>query len=460
MLENDRNSDGPPSGSADVLLASLLDATGIMAGVLELHDDDVLYVSANSNLSGLFGLTPDKVIGKTGRELGLGERELIGGVHVFRETLNSQQITHFEHPRRVGDALAWFYVTVAPVAGEARVSFVSVDITARKTAELAAERERTRLAMALEATALGLWEYNLKTLEATWDERTLAFYGLSPGETPSFKLYRRRLHPEDRDRTIQAYDAAIAGAEGGKFLIEHRIIGQDGSIRWIRNMGQVVFHANGEALRMLGTSLDISAEVAAQDRQKLLMAELNHRVKNNLATVQSIAVQTARRSTDMVQFLDKFEGRLVALARTHDVLTQNAWAQASLSALIQRELASFAARVQIAGPPIELAAPQALAVGLITHELATNAAKYGAFRCDGTVSVTWSETPPGVVRLVWQEGGVGQTEPSVSGGFGMQLIRRLTAGDLRGSHTVEHLADGLRVEIVFPVERAHGPLSP
>lgn len=431
-----------------------------MAGVLELGDDDVVYVSANRNLAGLFGLTPDEIVGKTGRGLGLGDRELEAGVRTLRETISAQRITHFEHPRRVNGGMAWFYVTIAPVEGEARVSFVSVDITARKNAELEAERERTRLAMALEATALGLWEYNLKTLEANWDDRTLAFYGLSPGETPSFKLYRKRLHPEDRERTIAAYDAAIAGAKDGKFLIEHRVVGLDGAVRWIRNMGQVVFQGDRDAVRMLGTSLDITAEVEAKDRQKLLMAELNHRVKNNLATVQSIAVQTARRSTDMAQFLDKFEGRLVALARTHDVLTQNAWAQASLKALIERELASFAARVHIAGPPIELAAPQALAVGLITHELATNAAKYGALRCEGTLSVTWEESQPGVVRLVWQEGGVGPTEPSSSGGFGMQLIRRLTAGDLRGSHAVEHGADGLKVEIVFPIERVPGPLSP
>ena len=123
-------------------------------------------------------------------------------------------------------------------------------------------------------------------------------------------------------------------------------------------MGRVVFGAGGEALRMLGTSLDITPEVTAQDRQKLLMAELNHRVKNNLATVQSIAVQTARRSQDMRDFLDKFEGRLGALARTHDVLTQNAWTQAGLGPLIQRELASFGARVRIEGPPVELPAPR------------------------------------------------------------------------------------------------------
>ena len=206
--------------------------------------------------------------------------------------------------------------------------------------------------------------------------------------------------------------------------------------------------------------LDITAEVEARERQKLLMAELNHRVKNNLATVQSIAVQTARRSGDMAEFLDKFEGRLGALARTHDVLTQNAWTQAGLAALLQRELASFGDRVRIDGPPVELPAPQALALGLIGHELATNAAKYGAFRGEGTVSVTWTEPEPGVVRLVWEERGGGPTEPGKAEGFGMQLIRRLAAGDLRGSHRVEHLADGLRIEIVFPIGRSTGPLNP
>lgn len=460
-MTTDRDLDRSTSDAAESLLGPLLEATGIMAGVLDLQDDDFTYVLANRNLAGLFNLTPDEIVGKTGRDLGLGAKDLRAGLRTLRETLKGGQISHFEHPRMVAGQKAWFYVTIAPVAEGRRVSFVSVDITARKLAELAAERERARLAMALEATALGLWEYNLKTLEATWDDRTLDFYGLGPGETPSFKLYRQRLHPDDRDRTIGAYDEAIAGANGGKFLIEHRIVALDGTVRWLRNMGQVVFRKDGSAVRMLGTALDITAEVEARERQKLLMAELNHRVKNNLATVQSIAVQTARRSGDMMQFLDTFQGRLGALARTHDVLTQNAWTQAGLAALLQRELASFGDRVRIDGPPVELPAPQALALGLITHELATNAAKHGAFRNgEGTVSVTWTEPDPGVVRLVWEESGAGPSEPGKAEGFGMQLIRRLAAGDLRGSHRVEHLADGVRIEIVFPIERATGPLCP
>lgn len=457
---NDRHLDRPTIDAGEGLLGPLLEATGIMAGVLELREDDFAYVLANRNLAGLFGLTPDEIVGKTGQDLGLSAKELRAGLRTLRETLKGGQISHFEHPRMIAGQKAWFYVTIAPVVAGNRVSFVSVDITARKLAELEAERERARLAMALEATALGLWEYNLQTLEASWDDRTLAFYGLAPGEKPSFKLYRERLHPDDRDRTIAAYDEAIAGGNGGKFLIEHRLIGPDGAVRWLRNMGQVVFRRDGTAVRMLGTALDITAEVEAKERQKLLMAELNHRVKNNLATVQSIAVQTARRSGDMAQFLDKFEGRLGALARTHDVLTQNAWTQAGLAALLQRELASFGERVRVAGPPVELPAPQALALGLIIHELATNAAKYGAFRVEGTVSVTWTEPEPGVVSLLWEERGAGPTEPAKTEGFGMQLIRRLTTGDLRGSHRIDHLADGLRIEIVFPIARATGPLSP
>ncbi len=459
-MTSDRHLDRPTADAGEGLFGPLLEATGIMAGVLELQENDFVYVLANRNLAELFGLTPDGIVGKTGRELGLSAKELRAGLRTLRQSLRVDRIAHFEHPRIIEGRRAWFYVTIAPMVEERRVSFVSVDITARKAAEMEAERERARLAMALEATALGLWEYNLLTLEASWDDRTLAFYGLAPGEKPSFKLYRKRLHPDDRDTTIAAYDAAIAGANGGKFLIEHRIVAPDGSVRWLRNMGQVVFRKDGSATRMLGTALEITAEVEAKERQKLLMAELNHRVKNNLATVQSIAVQTARRSDGMAQFLDKFEGRLGALARTHDVLTQNAWTQAGLAALLQRELASFGERVRVAGPPVELPAPQALALGLIVHELATNAAKYGAFRGEGTVAVTWTEPEPGVVSLVWEERGAGPTEPAKTEGFGMQLIRRLTTGDLRGSHRIDHLPDGLRIEIVFPIGRATGPLSP
>jgi len=219
-VTKDRDLDRSTSDAGEGLLGPLLEATGIMAGVLEIGDDDFVYVLANRNLAGLFDLTPDEMVGKTGRDLGFGASDLRTGLRTLRKSLRRRQVAHFEHPRTIGDERFWFYVTIAPVADGRRVSFVSVDITARKKAELEAERERARLAMALEATALGLWEYNLQTLEATWDDRTLDFYGLAPGETPSFKLYRRRLHPEDRDRTIGAYNEAIAGANGGKFLID------------------------------------------------------------------------------------------------------------------------------------------------------------------------------------------------------------------------------------------------
>lgn len=195
---------------------------------------------------------------------------------------------------------------------------------------------------------------------------------------------------------------------------------------------------------------DVTDRVLSARKQRLLINELNHRVMNNLATVQSIAVHTARESGDLSQFMEDFKGRIVALARTHDTLTQSDWSGADLQDLLRRELVEvFPGRVRLEGPPLRLDAAKAQAFGLIAHELATNATKHGALGApSGSVCVAWRIEDSGDrYTLEWEESGGPPVQPPARQGYGSRLIARLAKGELAGSLEADYRPEGLRVRI-------------
>jgi two-component sensor histidine kinase/PAS domain-containing protein len=318
-------------------------------------------------------------------------------------------------------------------------------------AELRAAAESRKLQLALDATELGFWEYDIASDDVAWDARTRALFSFPPDRTVDFATYAAALHPEDRPTVLAIYNAALSGENDGSYVAIHRTA--DGA-RWLRGYGQVIFDNFGKATRVLGTIKDITEEIEARDHQYLLMAELNHRVKNNLSTVQSIATQAARTAKDVPAFLASFEGRLVALARTHDVLTANSWAGANMRQVLRSEVECFDDRVLLAGPDLVLTAKMAQALGLIVHELSTNAAKYGALSVpSGCVELDW-RLQSGVCQLTWREvGGPLARKPELTG-FGSRLIARLVNGDLGGNVTVEYPPQGLVFRACFQVEPA------
>jgi two-component sensor histidine kinase len=183
----------------------------------------------------------------------------------------------------------------------------------------------------------------------------------------------------------------------------------------------------------------------------LLINELNHRVKNTLATVQSIASQTLRRSDNPAEAIDKFSARLVSLGRTHNVLSEEKWESAQVRELVDGALAPYAgkdgSRIHVTGPDIRLAPRSALTVAMALHELATNAAKYGALSNDsGTVSLDWEiieEDARRKLRLIWTETGGPPVSAPVHRGFGSRLIERGALDQLGGEATVDFLPRGV-----------------
>src|ERR1700710_1200779 len=159
------------------------------------------------------------------------------------------------------------------------------------------------------------------------------------------------------------------------------IRGKDGEYRWFLSRALAIRGADGRIIRWFGTNTDITERLKADEQRVLLINELNHRVKNTLATVQSLAMQTMRNTDRTIDARSLFESRLMALSRTHDVLTVESWEGAQLREVARRAMEPFASkddRVSIKGPDVWLPPKQALAISMALHELATNAAKYGA----------------------------------------------------------------------------------
>lgn len=215
--------------------------------------------------------------------------------------------------------------------------------------------------------------------------------------------------------------------------------------------------AAGNLIGAINMLVDISERKRAENAQKVLIDELNHRVKNTLATVQSLANQTARHAADLQEFLPTFVGRLLALARAHDLLTRRNWQNAPFERLVHDVVAPVSGgRVTTQGPHVDLDARTALSVTMVLNELLTNAAKYGALSVpEGTVSLTWrvrtGERPQGALECEWRERGGPLVTPPKRRGFGTRLMERCVEHDLAGEFDLVFEPEGTRCRMVFPI---------
>ena len=189
-----------------------------------------------------------------------------------------------------------------------------------------------------------------------------------------------------------------------------------------------------------------------------LTRELNHRVKNTLANVLSIVSLTRRRSTDLDDFAESLTARVRALSATHDLLSQSNWSHAPIAEVIRSELAPYMQggekHVEMTGPDISLAPNEALSLGLAIHELATNAAKYGALsNLDGRIHITWNLLTPELAEVHWRESGGPAVTPPTKRGFGRDLIEKIVAGELKSEVDLKFHSDGVECDLRVPVRK-------
>jgi PAS domain S-box-containing protein len=257
-----------------------------------------------------------------------------------------------------------------------------------------------------------------------------------------------------------AVSAAIADLmkDGRPLDVKYRIFDGEGHMRWAHDRAWPIRSDSGEVTSIIGIVRDISTEKVSEEHQKLLLREMNHRVKNTLATVISIAHQTAASTPTLEGFLEGFYARIHAFSGAHDLLMQNAWTSVRLDEVISRTLAHYmqngSERVQVAGPTVLLPHDPSVALNLVFHELATNAAKYGALSTPGgRVSVLWSvETSggAGILDLRWGESGGPVVEAEQRRGFGSRLIKR-TLHALGGKAEVNFAPTGFDCWIALPL---------
>ena len=328
-------------------------------------------------------------------------------------------------------------------------------IVERRTAERAHRDSEERFRLILESAK----EYAIFALDedgrvTTWNtgaERILGYHEADVIGRPGDIFFS----PEDRAAGEPAREMALARSQG-RAANERWHLRKDGSTFWGSGvMLPLADHRRG----FLKIFRDRTQERAHEEAQKLLIDELNHRVKNTLATVQSIAAQSLKTSETTAQARESFEARLFALAKAHDVLTRESWEGASLRDIVEEALAAHrdarAARFAITGPDVRLAPRAALAIAMALHELATNAAKYGALSNEsGRVRLDWrvaaGESGP-ALHLTWAEEGGPPVAPPARKGFGTRLIERGLAADLDGDVCLDFRPAGVVCTIEAPL---------
>jgi PAS domain S-box-containing protein len=321
------------------------------------------------------------------------------------------------------------------------------------------EVAQERLVAALEASGAGTWRWDFRANEVDWDPALVRLFGLDPARAPRKRgEFRRYVHPDDQEHINQVIGEAIESGSTADY--EFRAILPDGSQRWMYTRSRLLRDARGGPALMVGACLDITERKRAQERQTLLVQELNHRVKNTLSVVQSLALHTRRGSRDLDGFLEAFQARLMALSATHNILTRELWESASLKDILNVEMIPYGGldngRVSVSGEPIRLKPQQALGFGLALHELATNAAKYGALSVPhGRLDISWraEADASGQTRLAvdWVEQGGPAVEAPKRLGFGSRLIERSIRDELGGLLEMRFQPEGLRCSLSLPL---------
>ncbi|MBW4330813.1 PAS domain-containing protein [Stakelama sp. CBK3Z-3] len=343
-------------------------------------------------------------------------------------------------------------------------------IISQTLTELAREEylvsERLTLDLAVNAAELSVWNWEPESDRSSWDEKLFRMLGYS-GDTAvaSGEAFFAAVDPADRDRVRK--EIARTYEKGIPFASEFRIQLPDGSTRWLAGRGARI--PGSSPPRLTGVNFDITDRKQSEDRQQLIMRELDHRVKNMLAIILSITRLTARSDVALPVFLESFTNRLQAMARTHALLAEGRWRGLTLRAVIEEELAQYRAagaqNLMLDGPDLLISPEAGQSLSMAIHELATNAAKYGALSTPaGRLTVRWSrrrEGKEGMLAIEWIErDGPKVSEPDHTG-FGTTVLNRILTSQLRAKVQQRFPEAGMELRIEVPQgEIAQAPEAP
>jgi PAS domain S-box-containing protein len=325
---------------------------------------------------------------------------------------------------------------------------------------LGALTERTtQLTLAEKSALVGTFAYDVGSDTLQISDGYAAIHGF-PNETREIARSRwlAGVHPEDRARLDELRERAFC-MRSPEYTADFRILCSGSGVRWIEGRAFVGYRSDGSPHRVVGVNIDVTDRKRAEEHLHSLNAELDHRVKNVLATVSAVAAHTLDPNGSVNAYVDALHGRLRSMASTHELLSHRSWRGIPLRELLRRELAPYATddNTQIMGPEVTLSAEAGHAIAMVFHELTTNAAKYGAL-CgrEGRVSVRWywptNGNAPDALVIEWQEiGGPAVAAPGRSG-YGTSVIRDLVPYELRGSVDLVLAPEGLRCRLEIPAK--------
>jgi PAS domain S-box-containing protein len=338
-------------------------------------------------------------------------------------------------------------------------SKIARDITERKKAELDLAERTLQLALAERAALVGSVSYDVESARMQISAGYAAIHGFPEGTGAIMrKQWEAGVHKEDRVRLEELRDRVFR-SRSNEYSVDYRIVRPGGEVRWIDARLLVSYRDDGHPQRVVGINIDVTGRKRAEEQQRMLHAELDHRVKNILATVNAVAAHTRDTSSSMDDFLTALDRRIHSMASTHELLSSRRWQGVALGELLRRELAPYDSsnNTCIEGPEVILRAEAAQTTALVLHELATNAAKYGALSIrQGRVSVRWHCVPngqaSGQLAIEWLETGGPPADVPRDPGYGANVITELVPYELGGEAHLVFSPEGVRCQLHIPAK--------
>jgi PAS domain S-box-containing protein len=326
----------------------------------------------------------------------------------------------------------------------------------RQATEQELQASKDRLQLAMDAARLGSFQFDPHRGRLTGDARVKEIFDFDIAQQEAgVEELVKRIHPDDVERFWTVREAALNPADPKPYTNEYRIQRRDGQVRWVEVLGRAYFEGAGperRAVNFVGTVADVSERKEREEKEHLLMREINHRAKNMLSVVDAIAHQTATRNPE--DFIERLSERIQALSANQDLLVRSEWSGVDMADLVHAQLGHFAdlvgSRITVHGPKLRLNPASAQAVGLALHELATNAGKYGALSTDrGCINIRW-EIDGDTINMSWTEcGGPPVTAPKQRG-FGTIVMEAMTARSLNGTVQLEYAPSGVIWRLTCP----------
>ncbi len=330
---------------------------------------------------------------------------------------------------------------------ERRVAERTVELKSAATRLLQSEQLRS---LALAAGQMGSWDWDAASGVLSWDEGQHRIFGVDPKD---FKVtpegVRSLIHPEDWEQLR----GALLDLREETYQTEFRVLRPGGELRWCVGAVAASIDAKRQVVRLGGVTVDITDRKSAEERQNLLVREVDHRARNALAVVQSIVRLTRAESKET--YIAAVEGRITALSRAHVLLSQARWQGTNLRRILDDELAPYrraeVERIATSGPEVFLEPATAQILALALHELLTNAAKYGALSsAQGRVRLCWELDADGMT-MQWVESGGPPVRPPYSQGYGTRVITASVERQLDGNVTFDWQPEGLRFRMSVPL---------